>query len=173
MALQDLSNGWAWSVGNLPFQWGCLTEPSNPAGLPDQLLFSLQVDPRSGTLSQTQTKETKAALERAYGIGSVIVGVMQEEGISRKYAESFLDFLLKVCDRDRLDGVSILEIGSGTGYLLNELRSLGAEVLGFSLVTNAAAGLSEEALDHADVLEAAGDAGPRMVALLRGVLERL
>jgi purine-nucleoside phosphorylase len=45
--------------------------------------------------------------------------------------------------------------------------------MGVSLVTNAAAGLSEEVLDHADVLEAAGDAGPRMVALLRGVLERL
>lgn len=64
-------------------------------------------------------------------------------------------------------------VGMSTVLECIAARHLGAEVLGFSLVTNAAAGLSEEALDHADVLEAAGDAGPRMVALLRGVLERL
>lgn len=64
-------------------------------------------------------------------------------------------------------------VGMSTVLECIAARHLGAEVLGFSLVTNAAAGLSEAALDHADVLEAAGDAGPRMVALLRGVLERL
>jgi purine-nucleoside phosphorylase len=52
-------------------------------------------------------------------------------------------------------------------------RHLGAEVLGISLVTNAAAGMGNENLDHAEVLEAARAAGPRMLALLRGVLERL
>ena len=64
-------------------------------------------------------------------------------------------------------------VGMSTALETIAARHLGAEVLGVSLVTNAAAGLSESALDHAEVLEAAGEAGPRMVALLRGVLERL
>jgi purine-nucleoside phosphorylase len=64
-------------------------------------------------------------------------------------------------------------VGMSTVLECIAARHLGAEVMGVSLVTNAAAGLSDAALDHADVLEAAGAAGPRMVALLRGVLERL
>ena len=64
-------------------------------------------------------------------------------------------------------------VGMSTVLECIAARHLGAEVMGVSLVTNAAAGLSDELLDHADVLEAAGDAGPRMFALLRGVLERL
>jgi purine-nucleoside phosphorylase len=64
-------------------------------------------------------------------------------------------------------------VGMSTALETIAARHLGAEVFGVSLVTNAAAGLSDSALDHADVLEAAGDAGPRMVALLRGVIERL
>ena len=64
-------------------------------------------------------------------------------------------------------------VGMSTALETIAARHLGAEVLGVSLVTNAAAGLSESALDHLDVLEAATEAGPRMVALLRGVVERL
>jgi len=64
-------------------------------------------------------------------------------------------------------------VGMSTVLEAIATRHLGAELLGFALVTNAAAGLSEELLDHADVLKAARAAGPRMVALLRGVLERL
>jgi purine-nucleoside phosphorylase len=72
-----------------------------------------------------------------------------------------------------LAGLGADLVGMSTALETIAARHLGAEVLGVSLVTNAAAGLSDSALDHAEVLEAAGDAGPRMVALLRGVLERL
>jgi len=64
-------------------------------------------------------------------------------------------------------------VGMSTVLEAIAARHLGAEVLGITLVTNAAAGLSDELLDHTDVLKAAHDAGPRMVALLRGVLEKL
>ncbi len=64
-------------------------------------------------------------------------------------------------------------VGMSTVLETIAARHLGAEVLGVSLVTNLAAGLSAEGLDHHDVLAAGRDAGPRMVALLRGVLERL
>lgn len=72
-----------------------------------------------------------------------------------------------------LAGLGADLVGMSTALETIAARHLGAEVMGVSLVTNAAAGLSESELDHAEVLEAAGDAGPRMVALLRGVLQRL
>jgi purine-nucleoside phosphorylase len=72
-----------------------------------------------------------------------------------------------------LAGLGADLVGMSTALETIAARHLGAEVMGVSLVTNAAAGLSESELDHAEVLEAAGEAGPRMVALLRGVLERL
>jgi len=64
-------------------------------------------------------------------------------------------------------------VGMSTVLETIAARHLGAEVLGISLVTNQAAGMSEENLDHEDVLEAAANAGPRMFSLLAGILERL
>ncbi len=72
-----------------------------------------------------------------------------------------------------LAGMGADLVGMSTVLETIAARHLGAEVLGVSLVTNLAAGLSPTALDHTEVLDAAAAAGPRMVALLRGVLERL
>ena len=64
-------------------------------------------------------------------------------------------------------------VGMSTVLETIAARHLGVDVLGISLVTNQAAGMSEENLDHEDVLAAATDAGPRMFSLLAGILERL
>lgn len=52
-------------------------------------------------------------------------------------------------------------------------HALGAEVLGISLVTNAAAGISGEKLDHKEVVAAGLEATGRMGALLNGVIPKL
>lgn len=52
-------------------------------------------------------------------------------------------------------------------------RSLGLEVLGLSLVTNAAAGMTGEPLNHEEVLSAGQAAAERMGALLAQVIVRL
>jgi purine-nucleoside phosphorylase len=52
-------------------------------------------------------------------------------------------------------------------------RHAGAEVLGLSLVTNLAAGLGGEALDHHDVLAAGKAAAERMGDLLVRVVAEL
>jgi purine-nucleoside phosphorylase len=64
-------------------------------------------------------------------------------------------------------------VGMSTVLECIAARHLGAEVLGISLVTNLAAGMAPEGLDHQEVLAAGLEAKPRMIGLLRGVLERL
>jgi purine-nucleoside phosphorylase len=50
---------------------------------------------------------------------------------------------------------------------------LGMKVLGISCVTNMGAGILPQPLDHAEVIRAGKEAGPRFVALLDGILARL
>ena len=64
-------------------------------------------------------------------------------------------------------------VGMSTTLETIAAREAGLEVLGLSLVTNAAAGLSESHLDHAEVLAAGRDAGPRLAALLSGIIGKL
>jgi len=64
-------------------------------------------------------------------------------------------------------------VGMSTVLEVIAARHLGAEVLGLSLVTNLAAGLSDQPLDHAEVVAAGQDAAVRMGTLLAGILPRL
>jgi purine-nucleoside phosphorylase len=61
-------------------------------------------------------------------------------------------------------------VGMSTALEAIAARHLGAEVLGISLVTNIAAGLSDQPLDHAEVLAAGAAAAARMGALLAEIL---
>ena len=61
-------------------------------------------------------------------------------------------------------------VGMSTALETIAAREAGLEVLGLSLVTNAAAGLAEAGLDHAEVLQAGRDAGPRLASLLAGLV---
>jgi purine-nucleoside phosphorylase len=64
-------------------------------------------------------------------------------------------------------------VGMSTVWEAIAARHLGAEVLGLSLVTNLAAGLSGAPLDHAEVLEAGRVSAERMGDLLASVAARL
>lgn len=64
-------------------------------------------------------------------------------------------------------------VGMSTVLEAIACRALGARVLGISLVTNLAAGVTGEHLSHAEVLAEGQAAAPRLGKLLRGVLERL
>lgn len=64
-------------------------------------------------------------------------------------------------------------VGMSTTLETLAAREAGLEVLGLSLVTNAAAGLSEETLNHAEVLQAGKDAGPRLASLLSSIVAAL
>ena len=64
-------------------------------------------------------------------------------------------------------------VGMSTTIETIAARELGAEVLGISLVTNLAAGISSEPLSHEEVLAAGRDAAPRLRRLLGGIAAAL
>ncbi|KQX74964.1 purine-nucleoside phosphorylase [Aeromicrobium sp. Root472D3] len=64
-------------------------------------------------------------------------------------------------------------VGMSTTLEAIAARAAGLEVLGISLVTNAAAGMTGEPLNHEEVLEAGRAAATRMGALLGDILPRI
>jgi purine-nucleoside phosphorylase len=64
-------------------------------------------------------------------------------------------------------------VGMSTTLEAIAAREAGAEVLGISLVTNLAAGMTGEPLDHLEVLAAGNASAARMGALLAQVVSRL
>jgi purine-nucleoside phosphorylase len=64
-------------------------------------------------------------------------------------------------------------VGMSTTLEAIAARQVGMEVLGISLVTNAAAGIGADPLSHAEVLAAGQAAGPRISALLAQIVARL
>jgi purine-nucleoside phosphorylase len=63
-------------------------------------------------------------------------------------------------------------VGMSTVMETIAARHLGAEVLGISIVSNPAAGLSDEPISHQDVLAATGAAAARVGTLLAALLSR-
>jgi purine-nucleoside phosphorylase len=64
-------------------------------------------------------------------------------------------------------------IGMSTVLEAIAAREAGLEILGLSLVTNLAAGISGGALNHQEVLEAGREAGPRISRLLADIVGRI
>ncbi|GAA1806241.1 purine-nucleoside phosphorylase [Nesterenkonia flava] len=63
-------------------------------------------------------------------------------------------------------------VGMSTALEAIAARAAGMEVFGISLVTNLAAGISEEPLSHEEVLQAGREAGPRIASLLAQIIGR-
>ena len=64
-------------------------------------------------------------------------------------------------------------VGMSTTLETVAAREAGLEVLGISLVTNLAAGISPTPLSHAEVIEAGQQAAPQLRSLLAGLAARL
>jgi len=64
-------------------------------------------------------------------------------------------------------------VGMSTALEAIAAREAGMEVLGISLVTNAAAGIAAQPLSHGEVIAAGREAQPRLRSLLSGLLEQL
>lgn len=64
-------------------------------------------------------------------------------------------------------------VGMSTALEAIAAREAGMEILGFSLMTNLAAGVQKTPLSHAEVLEAGREAEPRISALLASIIAKL
>ena len=64
-------------------------------------------------------------------------------------------------------------VGMSTALETIAAREAGLEVLGISLVTNQAAGISPTPLEHGEVIEAGRAAAPKLRSLLVGLASRL
>ncbi|WP_125098319.1 purine-nucleoside phosphorylase [Leucobacter chromiireducens] len=64
-------------------------------------------------------------------------------------------------------------VGMSTALEAIAARAAGMEILGLSLITNPAAGMGEDPLNHEEVLEAGRAAAPRLAELLRRVVAAL
>lgn len=64
-------------------------------------------------------------------------------------------------------------VGMSTALEAIAAREAGMEVLGLSLVTNLAAGISPQPLSHTEVIEAGQEAGPRISALLSAIVRAM
>ena len=72
-----------------------------------------------------------------------------------------------------LQGLGASLVGMSTVLEAIAARHLGLEILGCSLVTNLAAGVSPTPLNHAEVLEAGAAAAPGLGQLLRATIAAL
>jgi 2-polyprenyl-3-methyl-5-hydroxy-6-metoxy-1,4-benzoquinol methylase len=117
------------NFGSLPFHIGPRSAPGNEP-LPNTLPFSAGVRLDCDLLVQLPDKYVTANLEKAYDLGTIVGTPMSELGIGRKYADDFLEFILKQVGKTHKERISILEIGCGYGYLLYRLKLLGFDVLG-------------------------------------------
>jgi purine-nucleoside phosphorylase len=64
-------------------------------------------------------------------------------------------------------------VGMSTALETIAAREAGLSVLGISLVTNLAAGISAQPLNHEEVLQAGQQAAPRLRQLLAGIAAAL
>jgi hypothetical protein len=120
----------SWVIPSLPFVWRPLLRSTNDDGLPDYLPFELGMDSNTGCVIQKPNELVTSALADAYAKGSILSGLMDEDGIGQQYAEDFLAFIYRAISRQNLSDLKVLEIGCGNGYLLKRMRDSGAEVLG-------------------------------------------
>lgn len=106
--------------------------PYKESELPKNLPFRLGVHPKYAILRLILDSETSTALGRAYSIGSMASTPLGESGLSSARMNEILNKLLALLSGD-VKGRKILELGSGKGALLNELKKRGAVVTGLEI----------------------------------------
>lgn len=116
-----------WKFKSLPFVYRELESLNNDLGIPNVLPFELTVDSSNGVLTQVSDKVVADTLDKAYSLGSVIAGVIDDENDNLSYSDDFIDFFKDSLSARKL---RVLEIGSGTGFLLSQIKKLDFDVIG-------------------------------------------
>lgn len=116
-------------IGPIPFHIGTRKAPHN-APFPDELPFTTGFDERLGIIVQVPNRDVATMLAQVYSRGSQLGTPMNDYGLGKATCDDFIGFLLSALGLPDLNGLRVLEIGCGTGFLLARLKALGADVLG-------------------------------------------
>ena len=116
--------------------------------------------PRFPDMSHAYHPELGALLERAAGRAGVVLYAGVYAGLSGPSYETPAEIRML-----RTLGAAL--VGMSTVHEVTALVHMGVKVAGLSCVTNLAAGVSSEPLDHAEVAETANQAGPKLLALVQ------
>jgi len=104
----------------------------NDIDVPSYLPFFLDVHPKYAIPALILTDEIRKALSDAYSHGSMLSTPLGESALSEDRMFEMMDNLLRLFDGD-VKNLNFLEIGCGTGALLNELKKRGANVMGVEI----------------------------------------
>ena len=104
------------------------------------------------------------------GIARAVSGTDMKEGVYAAFSGPSYETPAEI---RMLEVIGADLVGMSTVPEVIAASYLGMKVLGISCVTNMAAGILPQPLDHAEVIKAGKEAGPRFVGLLGGILARL
>ncbi len=119
--------------------------------------------PRFPDMSSVYTPELRALARSASA-------VPLQEGVYAAFAGPSYETPAEI---RMLSAIGVDLVGMSTVPEVIAAGYLGLRVLGISCVTNMAAGIMDQPLDHAEVIRAGKEAEPRFAALLAGTIERL
>lgn len=118
-------------IKSVPFFIGPVAPRTN-IDVPSTMSFNLGVHPKYAIPVLLVTEEIRALLSKVYSYGSMVSTPLGETELSRDRMHEVLDNLLALF-KGNIKGVRFLEIGSGNGTLLNELKVRGADVTGIEI----------------------------------------
>lgn len=118
-------------IESLPFFIGPISSECN-VNVPESLPFYLGIHPKYAIPVLILTDEIREALSVAYCFGSMASTPLGESKLSRDRMFEVLNKLLTLFEGD-VKNKKFLEIGCGSGALLNELKKRGANVTGIEI----------------------------------------
>ncbi|WP_225873706.1 purine-nucleoside phosphorylase [Zafaria cholistanensis] len=143
--------------------------PDWPAGTPVLIRDHINLTAASPLEGATFVDLTDLYSRRLRGIAREVDPTL-EEGVYAQFTGPHYETPAEVQYARRI-GADL--VGMSTALEAIAARHAGLEVLGVSLVTNLAAGISPAPLSHAEVIEAGLAAGPRISRLLADIVGRL
>lgn len=152
-----LTNG----CGGIDESWA----PGTPVLIADQINFTGDTPLRGATFVDLTDVYTPALRDLAHEVDPSL-----PEGVYMQFRGPSYETPAEV-RMARTMGATL--VGMSTALEAIAARAAGLDVLGISLVTNLAAGISASPLSHAEVLEAGQEAAPRIARLLADIVSRI
>lgn len=140
-------------------------KPGQPVLISDHINLTADSPLEGATFIDLTDLYSRRLREVARGVDSTL-----DEGVYTQFRGPHYETPAEVQMAKRIGGDIV---GMSTALEAIAAREAGMEILGFSLITNLAAGIQQTPLSHAEVIEAGREAEPVISALLARVIEAL